>query len=419
TGAGFVPVMIANKPLKNVSAIKFLGNEIVKKYPIVKSWILGPPSAVNIDSLTTSTGPYNPFGNVGLTSAYPIVEGYKDFASLGMFLDFSDLLGITGFSMRGSYSPDLDLPSDERFHFGADFHYWQLKLSATYNSADFYDLFGPTKTSRKGYSLGIQYNKNLLYDKPKTLDLNIDVTGYTGLERLPDFQNVAATFDKLLSVRASLDYKYVRKSLGAVDDEKGIRFQLNAPANYVNSKFIPAFHGDLDYGIALPLNHSSIWFRASSGIAFGDSDDPFANFFFGGFGNNYVDHQTEKRYRDFYSFPGVDINEFGGKNYLKLMFEWNLPPLRFRRAGFTSFYFRWARLALFSSAIRTNLDGNRVAESPSQFGTRRTLLNVGGQLDFRIIMFSWLKSTLSFGSALAFEEDQSLSKEFMVSLKIL
>jgi len=54
TGEGFTPVMIANDTLENVSAINFLGNEIVKKHPIVKDWLLGPPSAINIDSLTIS-----------------------------------------------------------------------------------------------------------------------------------------------------------------------------------------------------------------------------------------------------------------------------------------------------------------------------------------------------------------------------
>ena len=63
---------------------------------------------------------------------------------------------------------------DERVHIGFNFHHWEWKLRATYNRADFYDLFGPTKTSRKGYSLGLQYNKTLLYDEPKTLNLIID-----------------------------------------------------------------------------------------------------------------------------------------------------------------------------------------------------------------------------------------------------
>ena len=51
---------------------------------------------------------------------------------------------------------------------------------------------------------------------------------------------------------------------------------------------------------------------------------------FGAFGNNYVDHRTEKRYREFYSFPGVDLNQIPAKNFVKGMLEWNLPPLRSR-----------------------------------------------------------------------------------------
>jgi len=254
------------------------------------------------------------------------------------------------------------------------------------------------------------------------LDFNIGVTGYGDLERLPDFQNVTATFDKLLSARASLDYKYVRSSLGAVDGEKGVKWQLVSQGNYVNSKVFPRVHTNFDYGIPLPIGHSSIWLRSSAGYSFGDRDNPFANFFFGGFGNNYVDYLSEKRYREYYSFPGLELNEFGGKNFAKLMLELNLPPIRFRRVGFTSFYFRWARLALFSSAIRTNLDGDKASDPAPQFGAKRTFFNFGSQLDFRIVMFSRLKSTLSFGFAAAVEEGQSLNDantEFIVSLKIL
>ena len=49
----------------------------------------------------------------------------------------------------------------------------------------------------------------------------------------------------------------------------------------------------------LPLKHSSLWLRSSAGYVAGDDrDEPFANFYFGGFGNNWVDHREEKRYRE-------------------------------------------------------------------------------------------------------------------------
>lgn len=420
TGNGFVPVMIANEPYtEKVSAINFLGYEIMQKHPIVNDWILKPPSSINIDSLTTSTGKYHSFTNQRFISAYPIVQGYKDDATVGMHLDFSDLLYLTGFEMNASYSPYQELPSDERVHLGFNFHHWEWKISATLNNADFYDLFGPTKKSRKGYSLGLEYDKALLYDEPKTLYFNMKIAGYGGLERLPDFQNVAATFDQLVSAKIGLDYKYIRQSLGSVDDEKGVRWQFISQANYVNSKIYPRMHTDFDYGIPLPINHSSIWLRSSVGYSFGDKENPFVNFFFGGFGNNWVDYLTEKRYREYYSFPGVELNEFGGQNYGKLMFEWNLPPVRFRRFGFPSFYFRWARMALFTSGIRTNFGSQEDIQPLPQFGVRRTLMNVGAQIDFQMVMLSRYKSFFSLGYAVAVEKGQQPSKEFMVSLKIL
>ena len=38
------------------------------------------------------------------------------------------------------------------------------------NPTDFYDLFGPTKTSRKGHSLGLGYHKTLVYDRPRQVE---------------------------------------------------------------------------------------------------------------------------------------------------------------------------------------------------------------------------------------------------------
>ena len=420
SGEGFVPGFIANKPLDQVSAIKFLGHEITQKHPIVKDWILSPPSSINLDSLIISEGVYHPLNHLRLNSAYPIVEGYKNYMTLGMHADFTDLLGITGFDITASYSPFGEkLIDKERLHLGFNFNYWQWKIAATYNGADFYDLFGPTKTSRKGYSLGLQYKKTLIYDQPKTMDLNFSTTWYGDLERLPDFQNVTATYDRLLSAKVGLDYQHIRRSLGAVDAEKGVAWQLISQGNYVNAQIYPRLISNWAYGIPLPIGHSSVWLRSSAGYSFGDRDNPFANFFFGGFGNNWIDRLTEKRYREYYSFPGVELNAFGGKNYGKAMLEWNLPPIRFRRVGFTSLYLQWARTALFTSVIQTNMGGHKASDPPRQFGFKRTLFNMGGQIDFQFVLLSRFNSIFSLGYAAAFEENQSLSKELMISLKIL
>ena len=413
TGKGFVPGVIANKLTQFVSAINFLGNEIVKKQPVVKSWNIGSPAKINVDSLITYKGKYNSLTNIELSSIIPIVEGYKNFAAYGLRFDLSDRLRLSGLDFTASYTPNQILNQNERTHLKFNFYHWNWQLRASYNNADFYDLFGPTKTSRKGYSAGVQYYKNLLFDDPKTLDLKINIDGYGDLEKLPDYQKINATFDKLLTFKSSLNYQFIWKSLGAVDEEKGIRWQIHFKNNYVNKENYPFVFTNFDYGIPLAINHSSIWLRSSIGSSFGDRSNPFANFFFGGFGNNWVDRETEKRYREYYSFPGAELNSIGGKNYGKAMLEWNLPPLRFRHFGFPTVYFNWARMALFASGIQTNFDKDDF---------RSTFYNFGAQVDFQMVLFFNLASTLSFGYAGAIRENQPLEKantEFMISLKIL
>ena len=173
---------------------------------------------------------------------------------------------------------------------------------------------------------------------------------------------------------------------------------------------VPKLHGTLDVGFALPIGHSSVWLRNAAGYSTRSREEPFANFFFGGFGNNWVDRGEEKRYREYYSFPGTELNEIGGRNFVKTTAEWNLPPVRFRRVGSAGFYLTWARPALFATLLATDLDDTSV---------RRTLTNVGGQVDFRFTVLSTLDMTLSAGYAAAFEDGFRPRLEGMLSLKVL
>jgi hypothetical protein len=412
TSKGFVPIIMPIRIVEDVSAIKILGNEVVERYPILKRWQLKPPSpsTINIDSLTTSKGEYGSFSSLSVTSGYPIVEGYKNFVGYGFRLNLMDPILLSDLRVNASYVPNSRLPQSERFHSSFAFRHFRWKVAGSYNNADFYDLFGPTKTSRKGYSLSTQYKEFLVFDDPKTVDYAIRLAAYWDLERLPDFQNISTSYDRFFASTASINYQYFLQSLGAVEEEKGVRFQAIGHSYLVNGKFFPHVYGNFDYGILLPWNHSSLWLRTSAGFAAGDRRDPFANFYFGGFGNNWVDYQAARRYREYYSFPGVGLNDIGGTNYGKVTTEWVLPPVRFRRAGFSSVYCNWSQLTLFSGGIVTNIDSERF---------RRSVLNVGAQLDFKLVIFSILESTLSVGCAAAVERDKRLSSEIMASLKLL
>jgi hypothetical protein len=117
-----------------------------------------------------------------------------------------------------------------------------------------------------------------------------------------------------------------------------------------------------------------------------------------------------KRYRGMERFPGMELDEISGTNFTRVMTEWTLPPVRFRRVGFGKLYCTYASIALFGTGLVTNLDDTAF---------RREAINAGGQVDFRLVIFSALESTLSFGYAAAWEENRKVQTEFMVSLKIM
>lgn len=412
TGQGFVPVMIANQPVQNVNAIRYLGQEVFQRHPVLRSWALAPPSpaTINIDTVIVSQGEYSGLSAMRLASIYPVAEGFKDFPAYGVRLNLSDPIMLHNIDMTASYTPNRILSPDERIHATFNYKVWNWKFSGTYNGADFYDLFGPTKQSRKGYSLKASYRDFLLYDEPEVLDYQISLGGFAGLERLPEFQNISTSFDRFYSLNGRLEYHNVARSLGAVDEETGSRWHLVSHTNLVNRRLFPRVSLSSAYGFLLPINHSSIWLRASGGYSPGARTEPFANFFFGGFGNNWVDIGEIRRYRDDESFPGLEINQLGGTTYVKAMFEWDLPPIRFRRFGFQSLYCTWARVALLTSGLVTNPDDQAAQQSAAM---------LGAQADFRLVLFSSYESTFSLGYAAAAVRDQRFSKEFMISLKIL
>ena len=151
TADGFVPATIEPKVIKDVSAIRFLGTEVAEKHPIVKTWQVPPASAVDYDQLVTNPGgPYVPLAHVAIDNAFPVLQGYKDSIGIGYHFNFSDPLGYANFGLTAAFTPDHDLPGQEQGHLELTGQYLGWKGSLSYNRSDFYDLFGPTKKSRKG-----------------------------------------------------------------------------------------------------------------------------------------------------------------------------------------------------------------------------------------------------------------------------
>jgi len=407
---GFIPVLLENRKVEDVNPIRFLGQQIVEKHPIVKEWKLDSPATVDLEALRPASGRYVPLRELELTSGYPILESYRGTTAAGARFNFMDPVGFTSLNVSASVSFGETIPDNERLHLAAEFDYPPWEVFGYLNRADFYDFFGPTKVARKGYAVGVGFGNIIVNERPKRLEYSLRATRYGNLDTLPEFQNVASAVADYTALSAKLSYQEHRKTIGGLEPEKGLEWTLMASDRWVGSDHYPRAWGQLAFGVPLPWDHSSLWPQLTAGVSHGDVDDPLANFYFGAFGNNWVDHGDVRMFRDVYSFAGLEIDELAGTSFGKAMLEWRLPPLRFKRLGVPNFYLTWASATLFGGAIRTALEDDEL---------RETVKNLGAQVDLKVVIFTNLSATLSFGYGYAWGGDRASGREFMASLKIM
>lgn len=411
TGAGFTPVRIAQpKPLDDLGAIDFLGAEVANTRQVVKDWAVGSPAKVPLDDMVTQRGKYVPQRELALDAIYPAAAGYKGAGAAGLFMNFEDPLQLNQLTAAAYYSPGGRLSDDERFHADIQYRTINWKLEYWHNKADFYDLFGPVDRSRKGDAFIASYNKIPIYDPPRQLDVSITGAVYLGLDALPGAQNVSAALDRNIET-VSFDAKYTNtdKSLGAVDHERGWRWNLNAEADTSHGEVFTSIRAGIDFGTPLPLPHASVWLYNSAGAFTSSSGDPLGSFYFGAFGNNYVDNREPKRYREYDSFPGFGIDAISAQRFAKSVAELNLPPLRFSDIGMPSLYLSSMRPAVFAGVM---------AADPVH-GPARYYEALGTQCDFNFTVALRLPMVFSVGYAAGFENGDYRRGEILASLKIL
>jgi hypothetical protein len=420
-GGGFVPVLLVAHPLQDASAITFFGQQVIARHPELERWKVPPPSRIPLDSLVRYQGPYHAMRSVRLVSLYPVVEAYRARTAGGWQARLQDPIGTHDLTVTATVSGEGP-GGGQQLHASLVYRHADWTLRTAHDPASFYDLFGPTRTSRRGDMARGEWTRTLLKDLPRTLELHVEAGGWTRLDHLPGAQNVAvgSSFDKLLDGSIELRDHRVRSSIGAVDDEKGWRWSLAAmhsEVRYVGGAAketwlgYPSLQATADAGTPLPMRNASVWLRIAGGWAPGkDRGDPFANFFFGGFGNNWIDHQDPKRYRQPDAFPGAPIDAVAGTRYGKALGELNLSPIHFERLGTPGLYASWLRTSLFTTGLWAN---------PDAPAWRRTLADVGLQCDLRLIALNQQPFTLSAGYACAFEQHAGSTHEWMVSFKVL
>ncbi|MFL6720496.1 MAG: TolB family protein [Sphingomonas sp.] len=407
-GDGLQPVRFQPQVREDLGTVEFLGTRVVNAHPELKQWGVGSPAKIPFEQMVTGRTHYRAAQQRKFAGTYPIVEGYKGAFSPGWFFHWEDPLQFNQINASISVSPFDHMSFGQRFHGKLQLKTLNWDITYRHNGADFYDLFGPVERSLRGDNLVAAYNKTIIYDLPRQLDLFGSAAIYTGLERLPNAQNIASP-STIGSLEVGAKYTNTRKSLGGVDHEKGIAWRALADLDYAQGQAFPKLYGGLDYGVPLPLNNSSFWIYAHAGAAAGERLHPLAAFYFGAFRNNYVDDRPEKRYREMESFPGFAIDEIAARRFAKLTGEVNLPPVRFAEVGTPAFYLSYVRPALFGGAMAT--------EAPD--GRGHHYYDVGAQLDFNFTVALRLPMVLSVGTAAGWADGHYRKAEWLVSLKVM
>jgi hypothetical protein len=408
SGKGLQPVRFQPKVQNDLATVEFLGTRVVNERPELKQWGVGSPSKIDLEPLITARSKYNSGRRMKLAGIYPIVEGYKKAVSPGYFIHFEDPLQFRQINASLSVSPFDKMADKDRLHAKIQYKTLNWDLQYKHNAADFYDLFGPVERSRRGDVFSAAYNKTMIYDPPRQLDLFGSAAIYLGLETLPSAQNIASP-KNIFSMEVGAKYTNTRKALGGVDHEKGIAWRALADLDYADSKAFPKLYGGVDYGVPLPLPNSSFWLYAHAGMAWGQREHPLAAFYFGSFRNNYVDERPEKRYREMESFPGFEIDEIAVRRFAKLTGEVNLPPIRFAEVGTPLFYLSHVRPALFAGIMAAD----------NQDGSHHRYADIGGQLDLNFTVALRLPMVLSVGVAGGFDGGHYRKTEWLASLKIM
>lgn len=427
---GMIPVKMGIKVINDANAIEMLGQKTFRHNPQLDHLSeLKDSTVIDIafEDVYNKIENYNSFKELRFSGAYPDISGFTDSKAfnnvtpvLGYRFVFQDKVGINRLNFHAGISPWSNNDWKNKFHFSLNWQFWGWTLDAYWNSTSFYDLFGPFRTSRKGYKVGLSYDRSYTMLAPFKWSWSAGVATYGDMDKLPLFQEISLDdgVTNMQTAYVQIAAQKLRNTLGAVMSEQGYKTSLDLSTYFAGGKFYPSALWQFDTGFLLPLmRNTSFWLRSAVGQSFGDSKSSFGNDYFGGFRNNYVDYRDAYRYRTVNAMPGADIDQIPAHTFMKFTGELNLKPIRFNNFGFLGLYPTYAQITLFSTDLVANPWGQRI-------DTFNNFVNVGAQLNIQIVLFNYLKTTWSVGYAHVFHtggcSDKIASQgEWMFSLKLL
>lgn len=425
TRDGMMPVRFGRKVIEDCNAIELLGQKAYEKNTQLGQLSKARSGMPNIEfgEVYDSIKVYRTIGEMRFRGAYPDITGFRDRDAwnrvtpvLGYNMAFSDPLSLSALNISLGVSPWSNNAWKNRFHASMDWTYWNWTLNASWNRTNFYDLFGPTQRSRKGYDVGIGYERTNGLKAPFRWSWGFAVNTYGDMDVLPLYQNVEVDkgIHSMQTIAAHIGASKIRSTLGAVVAEHGYRYELEGYSYLAGGRLFPTVTASGAWGTTMPfMRNTSGWLYVAAGQNFGDDDSSLGNSYFGGFKNNYIDNGSVYRYRTIGTMPGTEIDAISAHSFLKATAELNLQPVRFRNVGMLCMYPTFAQLSLFSTDLMANPWGGH------QFNN---FVNIGAQLNVEVVLFNYMKTTWSVGYARIFNQSSSGFKrnsgELLLSLKL-
>lgn len=409
TTEGFSPVLLNPEFNTQARSIKYLGQEIVDQHPIVKNWAVDFKDDISFRNFKEDVKQYSFVRNLRHLYSYPFVAGYKNNVTFGIHTTFSDKTNLLSVSNDISVSPSESLTAEESIHWSLNVRYVLWNFFIKYNYADFYDLFGPEKFSRKGTQLGVNRKIPFVYDESIEFYASPELSALFNGDVVSGYQNIKSRNNNVYEASNSFLFQNIKGKTLTENQKYGYAFELFTGFQNVDRENFYKAYVKADAGLSSTDMNISLWLRSYTGKAFGKGDSPYSSFYFGGFRNNYVDFRDSRRFRSLSAFPGVSINSIDANSFSKITAELNLP----------AFYgLKGKSLNLIPKHLQTCFFSSIMLDSPEPWTEANISYNYGFQADLYFILLSQLQSTISLGYARAFHQDKH-SHELMASLRLL
>jgi len=424
---GLQPVMLQKHVVKDANAIDLLGQKTYDRNAealSAQNVHLSPKREIRFDSVFNHIEPYKPVREMRFSGSYPDLSGFVDRQAwnnvtpvLGYNFKFQDPMMISSLSVKVGISPWSHNDWENKFHLNAQ---WDLKFwhfSACWNNTDFYDLFGPVRTSHKGYALqaGYTYTSKML--PPLENRWGVSLSAYGMMDVIPLTQDIMVS-DSIKSMQGLTAFASIRKtrrSLGGVKDEQGWELGTYNYMFLAGGKRYPTVTLTANGGVLLPvLRNTALWLRNTIGHNIANDGSVFSYTYFGGFQYNWVDCSMPYRTADLYNWnamPGARIDQLSAHTFLRSALQLDLQPIRFKNFGALSIYPTWLQFSPFGGMLLTGGNGN---------GTQ--YFNYGIKVSIEVVLFNNLRTNwnLGYGRIHGYGSNPMLStgNEFMFSLKL-